>query len=1283
MSRRPMEIVGLVLLGPIVGIVDRLKHAWGALSTSRGGAPFQVRVPRRQVALRQSFKRLISTQHRKMTTGTFDPLTPVRLQGEEYLRYSGELERALRLPKVRNIAVTGSYGAGKSSFIQSFVEDHAEYNFCFVSLATFVENEVAKDASRRVDGQPLEDDGSNGDSSQSMTGGSVDPLERIEASIVQQLLYSVRDSSIPQTRLKRINHVRAGTAALYSVFFAAAASAALTLFGLPKSLVHLKDEFPFYCILDAVPGLCAAGLVLGSIAMLYGALSSFLGFRLHAVAVKGVSLSLPSVMSVLHKQLDEIVYLFERNRIDIVMIEDLDRFRDSSPFSRLREINFIVNSSPGISRPIHFVYMVRDDLFSAGDRVKFFDYVIPIVSVINTDNSRQKILDIMEAREWPPDVRPSSHVVEAVSYYVDDMRLLVNMLNEYDLMRSILGRNANLNKDKMFAAVVSRCLFPREYAQLLRGRGAIADVISSYVKWGEERRDELRSEVSELELKVSMQPHEMAVTERELRTLLWLAASERDSEYTLESVSGPDGSMMNFNEFVRQGLGDAVKPGDTITLDFGPIGVKRIQYRELLGRGQGSLDSRMIAAREVASGSARRLSDLRMKLADSNFIALSQALKDPSFVAYVAKRSSEFELGPVGFFITQGLLGEDYFDYSGYFYPGSISRSDKEIMLRVKAGELLPVESRIDDPAEFLKRMNAAELREGRGILIPIVSYIFGADIKASDSVVDWRHAVFNDSHLHAGRVAELVRGLLAQDDASRVIDYLLIRHPAVAISIVEPGAECGISPWREKAIARILSVDTSLNDLIGEDSVEDFSEIVSSITDGYQFVASIASADRVKEWLDKNNVWFMQIDQVLDEGVMNALVGMDAPYVNAHNIRSFGAFFEPPLDSELIRIAWIRAQVDGPLKGWLQRNYGITLEAILEQDGDLVDNVADVEWMLSQVDDDLALELRAVEKLNFIAESTGRFSAGLWARMLIKQRLVASWENLEKVIGSAKDEELQEVVASILNSEKSLKILSGDSQSLDNMEISRIVAIVEKMVELSGESEGNLARFLARSGVALKLPPDFASQFSDGSMRTIMEEMPGQWCEWLWAAIGKGTDPMMSVYLASCAEDHRAMEGVADVPAETLVSAASLLAQASEIEKLLFVFIARVSDWSQETSDSACGLIVLCEISRAGAAVRLLSAFHPLRMLEEAGVGSSCELLARVVGKMDWAVVKELVSGASHSALMELSGAKGEVTIPENKGTIALATSLNSSGFTRKPRSRRGGIVLTATVKY
>jgi hypothetical protein len=890
---------------------------------------------------------------------------------------------------------------------------------------------------------------------------------------------------------------------------------------------------------------------------------------------------------------------------------------------------------------------------------------------------------MMDAREWARNVRPSPEVIEAVSYHVDDMRLLVNMLNEYDLMRAVLGKNAELDKDKMFAAVASRCLFPREYAQLLRGRGVLADLISSYSEWGGARRDELRSAVTDLESKVSRQPHELAAAERELRALLWLAAADREQGYALESISGHDGVALDFNQFIKQGLDGSVKPGDALVLNFTHLGTRSVEYRELAGKGSGSLDSRLAAAREVAAGSARRLSELRMRLADSELTALSEALKDPAFVAHVAKRAAELNLGPVGFFVTKGLFGEDYFDYSGYFYAGSISRSDKALMLRVKAGELLPVDAKIDDPGEFLKRMNAAELREGRGILLSIASYIFGEEYKRAAFTIDWRDVVFKDSGLQPGRLAELLRGMLMHGAETELIDYLMDRVPEVLLSAVHSGAACGIAPWREMAIARILSIGQVSVDVVGVEPAETFEEIVSSITDGAQFVSSMSDATKVKAWMDDRQVWFSQIDEVLDHAVMEGLIALNAPSVNIHNIQSMGRFFNPPLKSGSIGVWWIRAQAEGALKNWLVSNHDLALEAVLEQDSDLVEDADDVKWIIAKTDSDEALHHRAVEKLNFRARSLEGFPQGLWLRMIIKQRADATWENIEKALGSAPDDELLDVVSAVLSSERSLEQLGNDFDSNDKVKILQIEPIVKRLAQLSGEHEQALARFLSRSGVAVALPSDFESGLSSDSVKLMMEGLPGQWCEWLWGEAAEIDGPWLAQYLASCVADPRALEGKVDIPAAALIDAASMIVQPGTVEQLLTIYISRVTDWGQATSDAACALIAGCEITSAGAAMRILRQFHPIPMIREATTGPAFELLARVVGQAGWVTAKPLISAASNSSLAGLSGEKGTATLPESKEAIALANSMHAAGLIRKPKHRKGSLVLVATAKF
>ena len=71
-----------------------------------------------------------------------------------------------------------------------------------------------------------------------------------------------------------------------------------------------------------------------------------------------------------NKYRDELIYLFEENRFDTVVFEDIDRFDDLHIFDELRNLNNILNLAPGVvgswgKRSVHFVYAVKDGLFSS------------------------------------------------------------------------------------------------------------------------------------------------------------------------------------------------------------------------------------------------------------------------------------------------------------------------------------------------------------------------------------------------------------------------------------------------------------------------------------------------------------------------------------------------------------------------------------------------------------------------------------------------------------------------------------------------------------------------------------------------------------------------------------------------------------------------------------------------------------------------------------------------------------------------------------------------------
>ena len=66
-----------------------------------------------------------------------------------------------------------------------------------------------------------------------------------------------------------------------------------------------------------------------------------------------------------------------------MFFEDLDRLEDPSIFIHLRELNTLLNNYDGIKGRIVFVYAIRDDIFTDTDRTKFFEFIIPVIPIIN------------------------------------------------------------------------------------------------------------------------------------------------------------------------------------------------------------------------------------------------------------------------------------------------------------------------------------------------------------------------------------------------------------------------------------------------------------------------------------------------------------------------------------------------------------------------------------------------------------------------------------------------------------------------------------------------------------------------------------------------------------------------------------------------------------------------------------------------------------------------------------------------------------------------------------
>lgn len=160
--------------------------------------------------------------------------------------------------------------------------------------------------------------------------------------------------------------------------------------------------------------------------------------------------------SAFNKYIGEILYYFEATKYDIFIFEDLDRFNNINIFSKLRELNSLINESKQINRRVIFIYALKDDMFcgeekiedkivykdnkiSYKSRTKFFDFIIPVVQVANSFNACNLLITkFKDAKQFDG---LNEKFISEITILINDMRILNNIYSEYTKEQLIKNNN--------------------------------------------------------------------------------------------------------------------------------------------------------------------------------------------------------------------------------------------------------------------------------------------------------------------------------------------------------------------------------------------------------------------------------------------------------------------------------------------------------------------------------------------------------------------------------------------------------------------------------------------------------------------------------------------------------------------------------------------------------------------------------------------------------------------------------------------------------------------------
>lgn len=647
-----------------------------------------------------SWIRQIFKKNEVKTTNHFNPLTPTD-NAEDCEIYLESIEWALKNKStIRNIAISGTYGSGKSSIIKTFIKRITEsesyfkrkfkptYKFLNISLATFKDNVNIPEPKDK------------------------DLLRLIELSILQQLFFHEKNHKTPDSRFKKIKKESTWKLVLYTCLTLLSLLSILYLFF--PNIFHTISIISSIKVNSVVISYIASSILIISLFLLI--LKSSRG--LLSASIKKLNINNAEIeidkgisKSILNNHLDEIIYFFEATKYNVVIIEDLDRFEQTEVFTKLREINLLINNSNKIKRDVVFIYAIKDDMFVDKDRAKFFDFMIPIIPVVDYSNSGNKLLKIIQQNNY--DI--SNDLIDDLSMFIDDMRLLYNIMNEFYIYSNKLGKDF---QNQLLAMIVYKNIFPNDFTKLSQNEGDLYSTINKKQDYIKESISTIDSEIEEIKEKIEIRNQQKLRNLKELRALYVLEVINKikesgfkgfningnliDNKLMCEDINFKKIQLGSVEYFYRYNSGGN-NYENTYTFEFKNIEAK-VDDKNNYKQREEFLDKNGVIELK------NQIKQLTEKKNEIQKYKVKDLLSNKQIVVEIESDKSNSETKKkndlINILLRNGYIDENYTDYISIFHEGALTKSDYQFLINVKKEETTEYSYNIIKKEELLKKID-------------------------------------------------------------------------------------------------------------------------------------------------------------------------------------------------------------------------------------------------------------------------------------------------------------------------------------------------------------------------------------------------------------------------------------------------------------------------------------------------------------------------------------------------------------------------------------------------
>jgi hypothetical protein len=931
--------------------------------------------------------------------------------------YLDALQFAVSNKNVINIALTGGFGTGKSTIINEFCKKNRGNEYLHISLANFKDEKSDE--------------------------------KLIETSIVQQILYYEKKLKIKESSYKRIHFTKPlyklGSIFLLAIWFY---SLIFLFFENINSKIILfnedKSNIQYFIIV----------FVLGVICILYKSFDKIKNIKFSKLTPNSLELvneKTDKELSVFNRNIDEIIYFFEKTNTNVVVVEDIDRFSDDIAiklYSKIRELSILIKQSKDVNQPVKFIYSVKDELILE-DKTKFFDIIIPVIPVTDYSNSKNMFLlkldNFFEKQQVENTVEIESkscldkNFISEVSNYVYDMRTVINICNEFKLYNKILETDKpNIDKNKLFAIIFYKNIFPDDFARIQKNESKLHRVFKKDFK----NDKGLEKIILEIDDKIKDETVEKNKLENALNGQIVRDINELRNIYIFNMIS-----LINEKHKVTIKDIEKLKLGDDLITDENFKKIKEsgnikfsyeynvnynsdISFKEVEDKVNTELSynkreklikdchENKIALLErkilYLNNEKQNIKNLSLFELCENYNEGIDQFLDLVYTSKIYKNvdGTEFietnvnpNISLFKYLFKNDYLNEDFIEYVSYFYSGSLSSTDHKLMMKINQNEFTSFDEKMDNAENLVKSIRDIRFKNN-SILIYDIFKILLKDCQDPNLRNEKLDFVLNQIQSYNDKTVYFIEGFLKKISNDNIIlsnFYVEITKWDKFWNLVETKFSEDLKRVVLFDLFQLFSDDIGDRTLIKLNKNKGMTNFINRDKNFLIDVFERITIDSFIKTLVRLEVQLNAItsDEKITD-LLSKIYEYDLYQINIDNLNLFsqidGKYHFNENEFSASNFGFLRSNEDSRLYKRICENLNGYIENVyLKSDQNVKENVKDISFLVSQKDEIINLKNKLeIVKKGFVGKLEsfdGILSKEIQTLLLEKNMVLASWK--------------------------------------------------------------------------------------------------------------------------------------------------------------------------------------------------------------------------------------------------------------------------------------------------